>query len=261
MELGELVSVVTAVDEWECPFPHRPREHNQKNVLPPPSTKNNAKKLSANLDEESMHLEPIPIVLPGTKNKGHEAQFTAHHLIPGNETWPESDLYEWIDKRKKLVQGDIGYDVNAAINGIDLPSSKAISGWGSKSGTFQRDYAFASMAADKKTRQFHDRHPAYSEFVVKVTNKIAAKLEAKEKPGCGKKNCGAGVSKPYAPPYGLLARLVGLGNRLRGYLWGGARNWRKPIMTSRFALMYKNKKTGMLQDAARAELKTDQFAY
>jgi len=46
---------------------------------------------------------------------------------------------------------------------------------------------------------------------------------------------------------------------LSGYLWGTAKNWRKPIFTSRFALMYKNRK--LTQKDARAELKTNEFQY
>ena len=35
-QLGEMISEIAGVDEWECPFPHRPRKHNKVNVIPDP---------------------------------------------------------------------------------------------------------------------------------------------------------------------------------------------------------------------------------
>lgn len=261
MDIGEMVKAAAPLENWKCPFPHRKQDHDKENYVPPPTKKNDAKKLSSNLDAESEHLEPIPIATGQSGNKNHMAQYTAHHLIPGNESWPTSDLYKWIDKRKGHVKGDIGYDVNDATNGVDLPSNAAAGTWTSRTADFQKRYAFACMEACRKRRQFHDRHPAYSDFVVAVLDKIAAKLDAKpaSKKGCGHKNCAAGKRKPYAPPYRVLPRLVTLAARLRNYLWGAPRTWRKPLMTSRFALMYKNQ--NLTQDEARDQLSTDQFSY
>ena len=162
-------------------------------------------------------------------------------------------------QRENLVAGDIGYDITGASNSVDLPSHSAIDGWGSKKPAFQRGYAFACIEADSKNRQFHDRHPAYSEFVVKVLNKIAAKLEVNEIPGCGKKNCGGAKTKPFDPPYALEQRLRAISSRLVQYLWGEETSWRKPIMTSRFALMYQKRALRMSQSQARKELKVDNF--
>lgn len=259
-ELGELVAVAAAVDsDWECPFPHRPKTHDKKNVLPPPKTANNASTLSGALDAESAHVENIDIYF-SCRGKHHdlEAQFTAHHLIPGNESWPPSKtkLYKWVDKRKGHIKGDIGYDVNAATNGVDLPGHSAAPSWGDPK--FQEAYAFAAMEADTKTRQFHDRHAAYSAFVVNVLNKIAAKIDRRPSPGCGKKDCGGAGKKPWDPPYELNERLAGVAKRLETKLVGTWRKWKKPIMTSRFALMYKDDLT---QAEARGELKTKRFNY
>jgi hypothetical protein len=257
MELGELVAVTVGdAARDECPFPHRPREHNETNVLPPPDTKNNATKLSANLDKESLHLEVMDVTVADEPAKVH---FSAHHVVPGNETWPNSKLYKWIDKRDGHVCGDIGYDVNAAVNGVDLPSHEAVPGWKACLPTYQAEYAFVAMRADGQGRQFHDRHSAYSDFVVNTIDKIAATLEAKDKPGCGKKNCGGATQKPYDPPYEMLPRLEGVAARLRSQLVGGAQNWHPPVMTSRFALMFKN--TGMSQAAARKALAKGNFKY
>lgn len=239
-------------------------------MVPPPSKKNDAGKLSDNLDEESandssIEIKSVPDLLPvstaASGNKNHKALFVAHHLVPGNEAWPDSELYKWIDKSDGHIKGDIGYDVNQASNGIDLPSSKAAGGWSAKSPGFQRKYAFACMAIDKKVRQFHDRHPAYSDFVIATLDKVATKLDgrASRDMGCGHKHCMAGKKKPFTPPYALNGRIKSIAGRMRRKLYGDPRRWKKPVMTSRFALMYKNQ--GLSQDQARELLKTENFLY
>lgn len=260
-ELAESIAI-SADDPWECPFSHRQVKNDKTNYVPAPDTKNDAGKLSRNLDADSKHLTPIDISFEvGEKEHDHVAQFSAHHLIPGNESWPKSDLYKWIDKRPGHISGDIGYDVNNAENGVDLPSHTTEKSWSAKTPAFQKAFAFACMEADSGKRQFHDRHPAYSKFVIKALNKVAAKLEVKESPGCGKKNCSAGNEKPFAPPYSLNIRLDGISGRLRKYLRGDETKWRKPLMTSRFALMYHKRKPkpGMTQDQARQELSVNNF--
>ncbi len=258
-ELLELITTVANIDDrWKCPFEHRPKEHNKKNELYPPPDVNNATKLSAALDTDSKHLENIPIDFTCRNKKyNEEAQFTAHHLIPGNESWPPSktQLYKWVDKREGHIKGDIGYNVNGAENGVDLPGHSAAPSWTDQQ--FQTKYAFACMEADRKNRQFHDRHPAYSDFVVNVLNKIAAKLDkGTPTPGCGKKNCGGGGEKPYDPPYELNKRLACVAERLESHLVGSWKKWRKPVMTSRFALMYKDNLT---QKEAREQLRVANF--
>jgi len=122
------------------------------------------------------------------------------------------------------------------------------------------DYAFASMRA-AGARQFHDRHPAYSDFVVRVLNKIAAPLDARvnDSAGCGEDDCpGNKAKKPFDPPYNLLARLYTLAGSLQGKLMGSPRSWKMPLMTSRFALMYKVKT--MTEDLAREALRKGNFS-
>ena len=105
----------TLADRDECPFAHRPKQHDAKNVIPPPETANDATKLSGSLDGQSLHLEKMEIPLGNDKVIVH---FSAHHLIPGNETWPKTKLYKWMDKREGHVCGDIGYEVVANIEGL-----------------------------------------------------------------------------------------------------------------------------------------------
>jgi hypothetical protein len=260
-ELMESVNAAASVDKgWKCPFPHKPLKHNRKNVLPPPKTANNASTLSDNLDAESKHVANIALKFrSGGKEHKMEAQFTAHHLVPGNETWPKTRLNKWVDKRKNWIKGDIGYDVNDAANGLDLPGNTVAAQagkWGNE--TFQKDYAFVCMTSDTKDRQFHDRHPSYSDFVINVMNKIATKLEKERKDnGCGKTDCGGAGKKKYDPPYELLERINGVASRMASKLVGSARKWKPPVMTSRFALMYKNR--GLTQSQARAQLRKEEF--
>ena len=260
-ELLELVKVVVGQDRWKCPFEHYPVTHTKVNTVPPPASENNAKTLSSNLDTESKHVANVRIRFQsGGKSYSEDVKFTAHHLVPGNEAWPSSQLYKWIDKDGNHICADIGYDVNAATNGVDLPGHSAASGWSGES--FQTRYAFNAMVCDTKKRQFHDRHAAYSDFVVNVLNKIASKLQVREPDlDCGKKGClgATKVKGKYAPPYGLISRIDGVALRLERKLTGDSRRWKKPVMTSRFANMFCNR--GLSQDDARAQLETDQFVY
>lgn len=261
MELGEMVAAaVPSLGDDECPFDHEETQHDRENVLPPPSTKNNATTLSNNLDGKSLHLPPAPVTLfNGSKSM---AKYTAHHLVPGNESWPKSDLHKWIDKEKGHIKGDIGYDVNNYRNGVDLPGNSYIDGWSAKVPNFQTDYAFTSMEADTDHRQFHDRHAAYSDFVIQALNKIAAKLDARKNNshGCGKKNCpGNKAAKPFDPPYNVLDLLYQVADRMKGKLVCSFSQWKEPIITSRFAMMYKDRK--LTQDDARKLLETSNFNY
>jgi hypothetical protein len=132
-----------------------------------------------------------------------------------------------------------------------------------RSEEFQIRYAFAAMEADNRTRQFHDAHEAYSDFVTQVLDKIAAKLENKESNGnlgCGSTSCPADkAKKKYPTPHKLLPRLYATSQRLSRYLWGHQSKWRKPIMTSKYALMFKNQ--SLTHKEAAAQLKPDQFTY
>jgi hypothetical protein len=197
-------------------------------------------------------------VTVGARTTSHDVQYTPHHLVPGNESWPETKLLRWVDDHYGHIIKDIDYKINDASNGVDLPGIHGIgnTAWSAKSPNFQREYAFAAMRASIPRRQFHDRHPKYSSFVVNSLDAIAAKLDKTNlgaTPGCGKPHCGGDKpTKPFDPPVGLLERLEQMAERLEGYLTGAARGWRKPLFTSRFALMYKNKKLD--QDEARDQI-------
>jgi len=265
MEVGELVAVVVSSGDSRCPFRHYP--------VPPPNPKpenywpNDSGKLGDALDAEwkgkqRLYLSHLDEEDFGTGPSGrlnYTATYNPHHLIPGEASWPKTSLKQWMDKG--LVEYDIGYNVNCYQNGIDLPSSNELRGnWTNRTEAFQNRYSFAAMDADSRTRQFHDSHKAYNDFVTNVLDKIAARLKQIEtKGGCGNPDCSMkGKTKPFPPP-NLLPRVHGISRRLSSYLWGTARNWRKPIFTSKFALMYKNRK--LTQADAQAQLNPDQFVY
>lgn len=257
MQMIEKIAVAIAgPDDSSCPFPHGPFNSNAKNDM-----NNNPSKLSDKLDEESnnnqtIEIKSVPglvsITLGSSSQNCHHALFVAHHLIPGNASWPKSDLFKWVDKSRGHVNADIEYDVNDFKNGIDLPSNKAIGSFAGRLPQFQENYSFACMAYDPKIRQFHDSHNAYSKFVIKVLNKIAATLDGRPESSMGCDKCMSRNQKPFNPPIHIRTRIHDAASRLKNYLYGSPLNWKIPLFTSRFALMYK--KNSLDQTQARAKL-------
>ncbi|EYF02873.1 AHH domain-containing protein [Chondromyces apiculatus] len=251
--IGESISIPSVDGPWECPFEHDGQKHEKHNILPPPNTKNDAAKLAKNMGEEQYFHVSID-------GKEHRAKLAAHHVLPGNESWPHSDLHKWVNKaNKNYVTSDIGYDVNAAANGVNLCDDEYYPGGSLK----KQDYAYAFMKS--KNRQFHDRHTAYSEWVINRLNKIAIRLDrevaGRSGKGCGKENCPLdGKDKePYEPPYNLLGRLYETAKTIKKLLLGSPKQWRMPVMTSRFAVMYQlaisEEEARQQMSAARATLK------
>lgn len=245
MEMLESISPPAPAGPWKCPYAHeKGKKHDKKNKLPT-KAKNDATKLGDNLKEEQQTSIKV-------KGASYDAQLAAHHILPGNESWPKTDLFAWIDDAKGKVRGDIGYDVNGATNGVNLGDDELFP----KSKLAKKDYAFGFMATRKV--QFHDRHPAYSDFVINTLNKIAARLDEeanKQKgKGCGEKDCGGakGADGKFDPPYQILSRIDATARRLKGYLIGKSDKWRMPVMTSRFSVMYK---ASVTEEEARAALR------
>ncbi len=259
MEISETIFVEIAGDsaaDEACPFTHSTDDaHNNLTNC----WDNNPTILAANLGSE-WHFGSLE---EGTMANGTSiaVQHSAHHLIPGNESWPKTRLMKWMDKKNKKedsrVNGDIGYDVNGLENGCSLPGSagatktvadksNGIASW--KAHPDQEGYAHAAMESTLYHRQFHDRHPTYSAFVVNVLNKISEKLDDPVddglSPGCGKKNCGCGGGPnrnvpPFNPPFKLLSRLENVAVRLHEKLVANYRTWKLPIVTSAWALTFR----------------------
>jgi hypothetical protein len=222
---------------------------------------NDADKLGKNLKNEYAKHATLDIqIKKGNVINIYKVQYTPHHLIPGNESWPETALLRWVDSRDGHISGDIGYDINHATNGVDLPGIHGVgdTAWSGMTEDFQTKYAFAAMLATRPRRQFHDRHPKYSSFVVNVLDAIAQKLDKSTHgttPGCGKADCGGKKqAPPYDPPFNLINRINAVAERLENHLKGAPSGWRMPIFTSRFSLMLKKQDKSLTQDEARKEI-------
>ncbi|MFO0648022.1 MAG: AHH domain-containing protein [Polyangiales bacterium] len=239
--------------DFKCPFAHGDKKNELKNELPP-DQENDSAALATSLDGNDArekrleHHTTVALEGHGEQPVAH----AAHHLLPGNESLKHTRLHRWIDASRRAVDGDIGYRVNDHHNGAWLVGNAALAGaWSAKRERFRRAYALAAMRSER--RQFHDRHPAYSEWVIQVLNKIATKLEASNrKPrACPEPGC-AGARKKPGPAFGVLPRLHALENRLHGLVVAPPRKWRKPVLTSRYALILLDET--LSADAAREQL-------
>lgn len=181
--------------------------------------------------------DPKEIAVWGTTKK---VSVAAHHAIPGKASLKESELFKsnkyiWKDK---TANGNIGYNINSAPNGIWLPGNYAVRPWSSKPPNKQREYAL--KAIDAWQCQFHDAHRQYSIEVTGVLNKLFDKLEDEETLWCPKKK------KDPSPEerqnmYSLVARLHTVSGRMKRMLRLPVSNWRQNIFTSRFDQEYLSK--------------------
>jgi hypothetical protein len=140
----------------------------------------------------------------------------AHHLIPGNAALKRSDLfasnkYLWID-------GNIGYNIDSAANGVRLPGNYAYRPWGADGSVFHDNEGVAPHEYDLAGinvwgAQFHDAHGDYSEFVVSVLDKICEKMDDGE---TMLKGLGIGMRLPIPD----TARCIGIASREVGNIAG-----------------------------------------
>ncbi len=180
----------------------------------------------------------------------------AHHLIPGEASLPKSSLFNYIEGGK-IIASDIGYGVNGRENGIWLPTHHALSQnmpvlpfatqqhayadltpeGNDMVGSFTSTYTQAVMAY--ANCQFHDDHTSatdYSNFVVKILNKIQANLATIKNFNCDKCMKAKSGGGKLPPPYRLVHRLNGVAGRLGGFLRGSPAAWRPPVFTSKHAM-------------------------
>lgn len=254
MDLGELVSVNMIVDEKHddetCAF--------CKSTEPPEEVVND---LNAEHDEDSPTFKfkndagKLGIALgrkPDAKavslnDKSFAAAVAAHHLIPGNAALKESKLfssnqYLWKDGKAK---GNIGYNINAAENGVWSVGNYGVRPWGPDGAGFvsqnpelsPKDFAFAAM--EKWRVQFHDAHADYSDFVKDSLDKVFEKLEAKKDIWCPEaKKKEKKKPEEREPIYALVQRLNTVSARMKKMLSFPTTNWKSNIYTSRFVAMY-----------------------
>jgi hypothetical protein len=197
----------------------------------------------------------------------YDLQYAPHHLIPGNESLKGSELIAWMGdsdsisefagkRTSRIKEGfSIGYDVNAAANGVWLPSPYALSmqnkwpakpailvtkkrkraGVAAEMEDFKIAYVAASIAASGG-RQFHMRHLKYSDKVVEILKTIAQRLSLMADGACPLVASSNDADK-FDPPAGLVARLDVLSANLSRLLTGTV--WRPPLfadaMTEEYA--------------------------
>lgn len=149
----------------------------------------------------------------------------AHHILPVKAV-EGSSLIKYIEKEKGEIEGDIGYNINGAENGIWLPCHTA--GVPTRRVSRSRNRGYADAAMTHANRQYHaGNHPNYSKHVKKRLNGIKVMLLkfSKDCPKCDQQ-------EKYSPPHVLVFRLNNLSGRIRGFLKGSPRSWRKPLFTS-----------------------------
>lgn len=188
---------------------------------------------------------------PDSKSRRrYDWQVAAHHLIPGNASLKQSDLYQCFMKKGGGVEvGDatfklrsnIGYNVNGNHNGMWLPGSYAIrktkvptgtnetlgATWGELDLRWRLAYIQAVVA--EANAQFHDYHVDYNENVLAALD-VIAQVMVVHYANC--QDCQAKANGECDPPYRLKSRLYALSKHLRDKLRIRSVNPRSPWLTS-----------------------------
>ena len=216
--------------------------------------KNDAQKQKATDAIKEPHIVYLALDHLGN-SKTFPFSVAAHHLIPGEASLPKSSLINYV-KGGKIISSDIGYGVNGRENGIWLPTHHALSQnmpvlpfatqkhayadltpqGNDMVGSFTSTYAQAVM--EYAGCQFHDDHTKatdYSNFVIKVLNKIQSNLTTIKNYNCKKCNDAKSGGGKLPPPYKLVNRLNAVSGRLATFLGGNPLTWRPPIFTSKHA--------------------------
>jgi A nuclease family of the HNH/ENDO VII superfamily with conserved AHH len=208
----------------------------------------------------------------------YDVQYAPHHLIPGNESLKNStvvrymgddnviEVYKENQPSKIKDNQSIGYDVNAAENGVWLPSPYALSmrknewpseaaieairqragKWTGPTGAvaseeFKMAFAVATMEQLNPPRQFHMRHAEYSNKVREILNAIGTRMWFLSIGACPFAKSTM-VDGKWDAPAGLLDRLHLLSANLRRLVLGGV--WRDPLFTDGLTAKYAKEKLG-----------------
>jgi hypothetical protein len=225
-DIGEQIAVDAAAegsdDCWYCK--EEPKDNRKTNVTPNPvdDSENDLENNSSTLGENLGKRPKWKIQAPHDTSKRCGVVPGAHHCIPGNASLLKATaLLKFMQEEKGVIESDIGYDVNAAENGVWLPGSYGVNPQSQVFQTKWRNYAtkhknaYAIAAMESADAQFHDAHPRYSGKVLQTLKSIANKLQKEPKdkcPVCGKKK------DKKRPPYGLVGRLHYVSGQHRGML-------------------------------------------
>jgi hypothetical protein len=154
----------------------------------------------------------------------------AHHLIPGGGSLAKSKIMKYLHVDGKK-EGNIGYNVNSAENGVWLPGNYAVRPWSSHSEGFKEQYAPKAIA--KCGAQFHDAHTEYNKFVKGVLDKTNLKLHYITTICETGKEITEELPPEKRPPLSqLLVRLNHLSSRMKHMLTGAPSKWRLNVFTS-----------------------------
>jgi hypothetical protein len=188
------------------------------------------------------------------KIRGRNYPYTvaAHHLIPGNASLYESQLFKSYMRRGGKMEADtpdgtltfevshnIGYNVNGSHNGVWLPGSYAIEAGGSHpggvawsvlnspAGNIGWCYDYMAAVAKKAKGQFHDTHKFYNENALEVLEKQTVRL-MNHQVKC--RDCRGAKKVP--PPYEIKAKLYRLSEYFRTQTLAPPSGWKLPWVTS-----------------------------
>ncbi len=193
------------------------------------------------------------------KVRGRKFPYTvaAHHLIPGNASLYESQLFKKYMQRKGKIEiaskrfglmnfevsHNIGYNVNGSHNGVWLAGSYAIVAGGKHPGGLSWEtlnsavgnidwcYEYMAAVARKTGGQFHDSHGPYNTNALKVLEELTTKLTVHQA-GCGDCHKKHKNNEKIPPPYEIKLKLFRLSNYLRSRTLIGPASWRKAWFTS-----------------------------
>lgn len=172
--------------------------------------------------------------------KDEPLQWAPHHLIPGNASLKGSNIVPYLGddtvikkygSGSKIKKGQtVGYNVNAAENGVWLPSPYALSMKGKWPTNPADKLAYVEAAIDQNggNSQFHMCHTQYSLKVQTILDTLADKLEMLTDSGACDKADGKKDDK-FDAPQALVARLHGISGQMRRFLTGPV--WRAPLFT------------------------------
>jgi hypothetical protein len=245
-DVGEALKVEIAFDPgpWKCPFCEEKDAKGRTNDV-----SNNSSKLGTSIGDEPDWIAKYKHPMAGDVLLEGRLRTNAHHLIPADESFhPHPTIKKYVEASHGEIDADIGYGLNHRNNGVWLPTypeefattrtTAPPVKWGDMTDNFptaQFEVAKACIRA-AKNRQFHDRHPDYSDFVKGCLDKICERLnDTRVAHEC---DSNKPMAKPAPAPFALVARLDGVSSRLRGYLTSAPLSWKDPLFTSRHSKKY-----------------------
>lgn len=259
---GAGVGIVStrAHSKTDCPFcceetPPEPKQNNLVNSAASLRGSLNAIDMEPNFPGSDQTWE-IVCTDPANPSKKvpSKVRSNPHHLIPGNASLKPNSIVDIMDSERGQIKSDIGYNVNGAANGIWLPTIPQVFYAGDqhgpklmKWGVMTKDYPAEQFSHAEKAmmvakRQFHDAHPDYSNHVAEKLNELHL-LVIDAAWNCPEVTSSADEKAP--PPYGLVAMLDGLSDRMAQSLKGIESSWRWPKFTSRHAEKFSSRSRGV----------------